>query len=299
MLVHVTDGPNDYSVIHGDFIRIGGDFSEIGIKDETGAIVPANDAKSAPRMYYADGTIDEFLYWRNSDFMTQATQQFRFGRYYRPDDGDNSDGLFTSADVSVPRTGRVIPPPSAMAEPSTGQTGTGLMTPLPFPNERKRRLFAVAWTVYAEEYKTGVESDAAATPRLEPFFYDYQYLASGNPQQALTITSTPDMNSYSYPTAAQMYVLVGPVAGPRTFGPYHNEGWSAIRDSHENSVIPTVIGNPVELTDTEIVRFRVKLRVGNLDPLNTVLLATPVVDDVTLYFDYGTVTYLSYVEVRN
>jgi hypothetical protein len=173
--------------------------------------------------------------------------------------------------------------------------------PLPFPSEKKRRLIAVAWTVYGEDYRSGTEADG--TPRLEAYFNDYQYLAQtpSAPQQPLLISQTPaDMNSYAYPTAAQMFILTEGGATPKTFGPYHNEGWSVIRDSHENSTIATKVGGPVELEYLESVKFRVKLRVGaDLDTLNSVLLATPVLDDVTLFYDRGKAEFISYVEVRN
>lgn len=300
MVVHVTDGPNDYSVIHGDFLRIGGEFSETGIKDEYGNIIAANGPGSAPRMYYADGTIDEVYAWRNGDFRPQALLQFRAGRYYRPDDSDPSDGLFTSAPLSLQRTGRTIPPASSVASPPSSETMT-LPGPLPFPGERKRRLIAVAWTVYGEDFRAGTEADG--TSRFESYFNDYQYLAQtpSAPQQPLNISQTPaDMNQYAYPTAAQMFILTQGGTTSRTFGPYHNEGWSVIRDSHENSTIATKVGGPVELQYEETVRFRVKLRVGaDLDPLNSVLLATPVLDDVTLFYDRGKAEFASYVEVRN
>jgi len=285
MVVHVTDGPNDYSVIHGDFLRIGGDFSEIGIKDENGVIVAANGSSSAPRMYYADGTIDEFFAWRNGDFRPQAIQQFRAGRYYRPDDDDATDGLFTSMNVDLARTGRSIPPGSAISSPPSSETVT-TPPPLPFPGERKRRLIAVAWTALGEDYRTGTE--VGGTPRVEPYFNDYQYLAQtpSTAQQPLTIANNADMNSYAYPTAAQMFIIATNGATVRNFGPYHNEAWSVIRDSHENTTIATKIGGAVQIEPLETVKFRVKLRVGqNLDTLNSVLLAAPVLDDVTLFFD--------------
>jgi hypothetical protein len=276
VVVHVYDGPNDYTRIHGDTVRLGGEFSESGIRDGYGNLIPCNFADSAPRNYFADGMIDEFYMWRETDATTQALDLFRAGRYYRPSMNNPGDGLYTSAEVPLKRFSRILPPGNAVAAP-TSVTQVDLPAPTPAP--RTRRLLAMAWTTYAEDYKSGVDP-VTSRPRLEPFFRDYQALSSfGSATEIPWSGDAPDANGTQYPTVAQMSVLVQ----SRVFGPYSDEGWSPIKDA--------------TVDDSEAVKFRAKLRVGSTS-LNPVLLATPVLDDVTIFYDLSTVQYLSYAEVR-
>jgi hypothetical protein len=294
MVVHVNDGPNDYSPLHGDSVRIGGEYSETGIKDELGNVISANGTNSAPRMYYADGTVDEFYFWRNADYLAQGTQQFKFGRYYRPNDGNSDDALYTSPQLTLKTLGRNLAPASSVTQPPSTVTETVMPAPV---TTRKNRVVAIQWTVLGEDVRSGAETDG--TPRLESYLWDYQALAANAAPTQLHISNTADANGYAYPTCAQMWVVVEG-STTKVYGPYHNEWFSVVRDSHLVGSVATTTGQPVELDSADKVRFRAKLRVGaDLDTLNSVLLATPVLDDVTLFYDRSMIEYRSYVEVRD
>jgi hypothetical protein len=295
MVVHVNDGPNDYSVIHGDSVRLGGEFSETGIKNAVGQFV-SNDSYSAPpRIYYADGTIDEFYMWRDGDFRQQAQDLFRFGRYYRANMSNALDALYTSPEIPLKKHGRVLAPNTTISSPPS--TVTEVVLPAPTATPRKRRLVAIAWTSYGEDYRPGVEP-VTGVPRIEPFFRDYQSLISNNPATELPFAVPADANGYPYPSAAEMSVISQNGAQMKIYGTYQNEAWSNIKDSHEIGGTATVEGIPPAVDDNNVVKFRARLRAGAVGP-STVLLATPVLDDATLFYDHSVVKYLSYVEVRN
>jgi hypothetical protein len=294
MAVHIEDGPNDYSFIHGDSIRLGGEISETGIRYANGQLVDVRDSRAAPRNYYADGTIDEFYMWRDADFRTQAQDLYRAGRYYRASMSRQNDGLFTSAEVNIRRFNRSLPPDSAVTTPPGSETLTILG---PVPASRKRRLIAIAWTCYGEDYKTGTEPGSTRM-RIEPFFRDSLPLMSNNPPAVIPHLPAADANSYVYPTAASMSILVQRAGSTRTFGSYANEAWSAIKDRHQFGPTFGTEGIPPALEEDEVVKFRAQLRVGTPAP-GAVLLATPVLDDILIFYDHSAAEYLSYVEVRN
>lgn len=293
MTIHVEDGPNDYSVIHGDSIRIGGEYSMSGVKDAYGVVRPGDSYEAAPRIYYGDGTFDEFYMWRDNDYRTQATDLFKlYGRYYKVDDNDPGDGLFTSAAITFTSAGRQLPPGSSVSSPPS--SGTGTIPAAPPPPDRRRRLIAVAWTAMAEDYQSETEPDG--TPRLKPTTLDYQpTITFGNPSKT-SPDAINDRNGYNYRTVAQVSILVSGSTS-KTYGPYHNEGWSPIKEGHDVGVVATTQGLPVTLQPGETVKYRVKLRVGPIGP-GSILLMTPYFDDITLFYDNNAIEYLFYAEVQ-
>jgi hypothetical protein len=274
--VHVPDGPDDFSIIHGLSVRLGGELSEA--------------AAEIPRQYFADGTVDEFFMWldRGLAMETNANDIYKLGRYYKPDDGDPSDSVFTSAPVSLYFGKRDLAPASTVPPPSS-EGSTGVLPPgSAYPE--KRFVIAVQWTVHAEDYNTGAEDDG--TPRLKPVLWDYAPRLNGGSLAPLSPANLADANGYRYETMADLKVQVG----SETYGPYRNEGWSPIRLSHGSSSVATTDGS-VEVKPPDDVRYVAKMRVGNAT-INTILLATPVLDDVTIFYSEGSAKFLGYVEVR-
>ncbi len=115
-------------------IRLGGEPSDLF--DGVSGIGPF------PRNFSADATFDEFYLWldrstRSSGGLAGARLLASRGRYYRPDDGDPEDALFTSRAIRLPG------PPARGPE--------------------RKRLIAVSWTELAEE-EEGVMFDYGHTP---------------------------------------------------------------------------------------------------------------------------------------
>jgi hypothetical protein len=293
IVIHLEDGPDNYSTIHGDSIRLGGEYSMVGVKDSMGNVKCGNAYDAAPRMYYGDGTFDELYFWRDGDYRVQATDIYKFnGRYYKVDDSDPADGIFTSALLTIPRMSRDLPTGSTVSSPPSTETGT--IPGSPGVPDRRRRIIAVAWTALAEEYDAETEPDG--TPRLKPVMLDYQPMITFGTPTRLSPTATADPNGCTYRTVAQVSLVVNG-ATVKTYGPYHNEGWSAIKEGHDVGSLPTIQGLPVRLEDSDTVQFRVKMRAGNLGP-GAILQMTPYFDDITIYYDHSRIEYLYYSEVQ-
>ena len=62
------------------------------------------------------------------------------------------------------------------------------------------------------------------------------------------------------------------------YGPFRDDGWSAVR-------APS--GRPPSLSDPASLRCSAKLKLGAPATRGTILLASPVLDDVTIFFDRG------------
>jgi hypothetical protein len=257
--VHVEDVYENLSWIHGHSARMGGDFSQV--QTDTNAT------------FFADGTIDEFFMWIDQGILGSngnALLIYRLGRYYRPNDADPDDARFTSAALTLGSTRRELPRGSVVSAP--GETGsTGVQPP---PAARPLYIMGVNWTCWAEDYTAG--SEPGGLPRLKPVMYDHR--GNGAPV-AFSPANSADASGYSSETVCEMSLKVG----ARICGPYRNEGWSPVWEAADSS---------------EEVRYSAKLRVGPIDRLNAVLLATPVLDDLTLFTTAGAGEFLSYAEEK-
>jgi hypothetical protein len=209
-----------------------------------------------PRNFSADATFDEFYVWRDrrtSGGGGLAGVQILWGRgrYYKPDDADAGDALFTSAPVTLPvPSRRALPPPAPIADPSgRGPEGTP-----PAPPPPRWRLLGIAWTELAEDYDR-------QGPAMSPVLFDYS-------------AESPRALHPAGGTVADLWVRAGGAA----FGPFHDPGYS---------VVKTPAGTPPEVGEGEEVRWAAKLKMGGPASPGAVLLSTPVLDDVTIYFDRG------------
>jgi hypothetical protein len=268
--VHVKDGPTDPSIFHGSTLWLGGVSSEAG---------------SYVRNYFADGTIDEFFMWRDSSNLDAALNNaktiYTLGRYLRPSDANPADAVFTSAPLTLSFPARVLSRTSSIAPPP-GEPGS---TTTQVPESRMLYVIGVCWTALAEDYGTGSEADG--TPRIKPVLWNYRPQLANPSATPLPCSPAnfPDANGYSYETVCDMSILVGAAA----YGPYRSEGWSPVKGSD---------GAPVAVSPSDSCRFKAKLRIGPTTP-DSILLATPVLDDVTVFYAEEAVRFLSYVEVRN
>jgi hypothetical protein len=166
---------------------------------------------------------------------------------------------------------------------------------IPAPAPQKAKVIAVQWTAIAEDYKdSGLIGTGTGQARMKPVMYDYQPMFTmGLPPTAMSPALLPDVNGYAYETVADMYVFIDSVS----YGPYRNEVWSPIRMAHAGGAIATGNADVRPPTVNTDLRYKAKLRCGMADlaaTLNAILLATPYVDDVTLFYSRGEVEYFSW-----
>jgi hypothetical protein len=189
-------------------IRIGGEPSKFFDLPGDAGLFPGN--------YTADATFDEFYVWMDrggwfNGGLWGIQQLWNRGRYYRPDDREPTDALFTSGPIEL---------------------------------GARRRLLGVSWTEFAEEYD----------PAMKPKTLDY---STTPPTELMPEESSVDLGF--------------DVAGT-AHGPYRNPTFSPV-------------GRPIEVDGP--VRYTAKLKIGLGKSRSPILLATPVLDDVTLFFDCG------------
>ncbi len=120
----------------------------------------------------------------------------------------------------------------------------------------------VSWTEIAEDYeKNGCD--------LQPVMFDY---AVEPPAPLRPVGGT----------SADVWLRVGEFS----YGPFRNPGYSVARSA---------CGVPPEMPEGAEVRYCAKLKMGGPATPVTALLSTPVIDDVTIFFERGGPEILGYV----
>lgn len=234
--------------------------------------IPEQSSGWPPWNYSPDSTIDEFTVWSNpygeqgvgvspSPATTYIRNQARLGRYYRGNKGRYTSRL---TDLSS-STKRILPPASAVPQP--GEIPITL-PPLPAPSQGTPRLLGISATILTEDYRF---SGDTAKP-LEYDIYDYY------PQQAV-FTASPNRRR-----VLLEFRLSGD--GGTTWGCdasgtplFVNPDFASVRDSANRS--------EALKADLAKVKYDIKFSIEGLDTLNAILLSTPVVDDVTIFFTQG------------
>jgi hypothetical protein len=224
--------------------------------------------------YSGDHTIDEVYMWNNDTY--DPNLQWMQGRYYVPSGGGGrtgggGEGRFTSdvLDRMVPYAPRQLPPPSRISPPGGAVSGgTSLVAPSTV------RILGVSWTYYGERLDESQQDYAewVRQPEAEGhkrFVYDY-----GNN------TSTAGI-----PTGQRRaFVRLGIQDGSLVYGPFENDGFSPVLDKN---------GRTPRIQDPKLARYVVDFEIEGGG--NPVLLATPVLDDVTIFWDDEQTHLLSYV----
>lgn len=127
------------------------------------------------------------------------------------------------------------------------------------------RILGISWTVYAEDYEL-------VQGKLLPVFLNYQ----ANPPDRKIVPTLADANGYNSSCCALMYLLLGNNA----LGPLGNDGYSPVDTATK--------------AKTSEFKYKLKFRLGIEDRLETTLMSTPVLDDVTVFYTRGTQV-LSYI----
>jgi len=217
--------------------------------------------------YSGDHTLDEFYAWRQGG---KPDALWLAGRYYRPTSagatggGASSQGRFTSQPLitMVPYAQRTLAPPSNTSAPGgVAAVAGGTMTAEP----PTLRILGMSWTWYGEAPDHKVTPQEGYTGHR--LLYDYSGGVDGMAQRDLG----PKVGA-------------GIDDGSQIYGPFYDDGFSAILNSRSRT--PSV-------QDPTRLKYYVQIEVpGGGKPI---LLASPVVDDITLFWDDNQSHLLSYV----
>ncbi|MBI3857168.1 MAG: hypothetical protein HY293_15895 [Planctomycetes bacterium] len=215
--------------------------------------------------FSGDHTLDEFYAWNTAG--AQFDLLWTAGRYYKPSTaggtgggGVASQGRFTSQALTnmVPFTPRLLAPPSTSGG---GGVSGGTQTAEP----PTLRILGMSWTWYGDLI------DHNLTPYQSwdghRVLYDYSRDPQGLPSKDL-----------------EPKVGAGIDDGGQIYGPYYDDGFTAILNSKSRT---PVIQDPTK------VKYFVQIEIQS--PGKPIMLATPVVDDVTLFWDDNQSHLLSYV----
>jgi hypothetical protein len=221
--------------------------------------------------YTGDHTLDEFYAWNNGT--GDPLVLWQGSRYYRPTGagatggGVASQGRFTSQALTamVPYTQRLLAPPSNTPAPGGVMAVLGGTQTAEPPTIR---ILGMSWTWYGEL------PDHRLTPWAQwdgtRLLYDYNGAGAGQagmPVRRLDVKVGAGIND-----------------GGQIYGPYYDDGYSAVLNSRSRT--PS-IQNPTQ------VKYFVQIEIpGGGKPI---LLASPVIDDITLYWDDNQSHLLSYV----
>ncbi len=210
------------------------------------------------RGYYADSTIDEFYFW-----------------------ADNYDiGINRSKELF--NNGRYYKP--AEFDPTDG-----LFTSANIPLEKGRalaklsgqagssskiKILGVNWTCYAEEH-AGVSHMYGV--QLVPHVYEH-----ADPRDYLRIVTSQDPNGYWDNPVCEISV----VQGGKKLGPYKNELFSTVKNLY--------------VDDSQPIKYQVKFKIGRrlLNELPKAVLATPIFDDISIFYSAGGPVQLSLVDLE-
>ena len=243
------------------------------------------------RNFSSDGTYDEFYFWKDTapNDMGQmglvqagnpknlAAKKFLQGRYFVPTSADDS-AMWTSPELTL--KGASASRELAMATSTTSspgiraeKSGVGLTTTE--GSKISVRLLGVSWTWYAEKYNSEVAGNTlGGQVGMVPVMVDYQ-----NPDGPMELRQEK--------SCARIFVTVDglkyPINDPTGMA---NDAYSPILDQ---------AGQAVALGDAGKFKYHVKFAVEGADN-TTVLLSTPVLDDVTFYYLTPGSAFLQYVE---
>jgi hypothetical protein len=245
------------------------------------------------RNFSSDGTYDEFYFWKDTvptdmgdmglassaNPNNLAGKKFLQGRYYVPMNGDE-DSMWTSPLLTLkgPIGSRELANPTKNVA-----TGAGIKADRPADSNMTTtetqkttvRLLGVAWTWYAEKYGNEIAGNTlGGQVSMVPVMVDYQ-----NP------AGPSDLKQDK--ACARIYVTVDnlryPLNDPNGLA---NDAFSPIQDQ---------AGQALSLGDGAKFQYHVKFKVEGAD-MSTVLLSSPVLDDVTFYYLTPDSAFLQYVE---
>lgn len=148
----------------------------------------------------------------------------------------------------------------------------GIFTSNALSFNTEAKLLGVSWTVYSEDYKLDT--------KMTPQFYNYQ----DNPPSAMLIPEITDSNGSKTPALCLISFL-----GKNSSGQYVN-----ITDQFGNDGYSNIHWQGQQVL-TKDFRYRVKFRLGLASIMNTTLMATPIFEDITIFYIQGPPQVFSYI----
>jgi len=214
--------------------------------------------------YSCDSTIDEFQHFVGWTPVTEgaALAQWRRGRYHLPRAGE--EGQYTSKPISLLlKPLRRMAPAAGGRAPATGK-GTQAETPAKtgaVAESPSIRLLGAAWTLIGET----VDPE---DPHRAAQMVDYNTVDQPDPDM-LTVRS-----EFYLETAGEWH------------GPFVRDDFSGLADERT--------GERPQLTDPGHFRFRFRFRWKEQPPTTAILLATPYIDDVTIFYETRDCGFIAY-----
>lgn len=257
---HINTGNDDlldlgaasltYTIIgYGPFISLGGEcMSAFSYRHPD---VQGLSMNQITRYYFADSTIDEFYMWVSN----------------RDRIDNNSQGYDASE--------RILSVYGRYYKPIDTDLNDGTFTSKILPFKDSVTILGASWTVYAENY-------VLENGKFKPVFYNYH----SDPLFAMSAAELADPNGFvsSAPCIVSFETVPGkkeddhnPVNNHVLFeatGFFANDGYSAIH----------VDGKPFV---AESIKYKLKFRCGIENRLDTTLMATPIFDDITIFYTQG------------
>lgn len=212
-----------------------------------------------------DQTIDEIHVWKTLDEQGQLAMWAR-GRYYKPDGGNYGEGAFTSASLELDRASvtRTLPLPGTSVAP-----GGGAPTAVAVPIDRRIRILGVSWTWYGEIRGEG-DPEPTEPGRQVLYAYDTRGLPIKDLNARIGVAIQDGTNQLA--------------------GPYYDDAYSPVYEPGPGGQ-PT--GASLNIQDPKNVKYRVNFDIPA--QFADILLATPVLDDVTIYYDDNQSHLLSFI----
>ena len=242
---------------YGPFITIGGECTSIFKRDHP--------------MIPLWGIYDTEYYVENRYFFADSTIDEYFIWF-----NNNTKGLLSSNTISS--YGRYYKP--------LGDLNDGFFKSRTIEFDKNVTILGISWTAYAEDYQ--IDSG-----KLVPIFYNYH----DDPPTPMPIKDLIDINGFtiSSPCLIEIKALKegmrdrdynnsnnNTLQGVVKAGLFGNDGYSTV---HFN--LKPVLANELN--------YNVKFLVGATSRLDTILMSTPIFDDITIFYAKDSGTYLSYM----
>jgi hypothetical protein len=203
----------------------------------------------------SDGTIDEFYVWKQE---TDADPKLLWerGRYANPSRGGAATGGQGGA-IFTSKAVDLLAGMRVLPPPAGHSTSAGGAA----WEKAQVQVLGISWTWYGE----------SQDENGKPVMYDYNS-NTGGPARELE-------------PKVQLGIVDGDGPGAVSYGPWDDDGYSPVE---------TTSGHCPTLLDPQNMHYRARFRIQGAN-VATILLATPVLDDVTVFWRRGGSTMISYV----
>jgi hypothetical protein len=225
----------------------------------------------------ADFTIDELYAWQREDILTNRSLFWSWGRYYKPSGA--GEGVFTSQAISfIPNQIRALAPPSSATAPTPAgapSAPTAIPPGIGYQLESTViRILGVSWTWYGEDILLDT-AGANSNKNFEKYhrvLYDWNNPAEYNGKPKMDVQPKVEISIRDGTTT--------------TYGPYDDDGFSAVVDP--------ATGTSPKMNNPNQIHYLAAFRMQAMTT-STVLLSTPVLDDITIYWNDDRTRLLSYL----